>query len=858
MRLLYFFIFCVFISSCVFGPLGTSKRAIKQLEKGDYVKSQKLVGKSIEKDSLLPAALYAKSRLLVSYDSPEFYDSAYYFVLRAQSIFDTMAAKPKEKHIKHGFDSLALQNLKIKIDSLAFDRALRKNTEEAFNEFLRKHPTARQVLLAKSKRNALAFAKAKAENTYQSYKEFMEKYPEAVQVAEAKERYEKLYFHKSTADGKVTSFIRFLEKHPETPYRKEAEQKIFEVMTSEHSLGGYTLFLKNYPKSHLRKKAINYAYHVAKETDTNISISFLNDSLRHVQQLEPYVLLTYLEEAKFGFMDANAYTVIKPSFNLVADLYKCEATHNDFLQVNNTLIGRNGATIYQGDFDQVVDLGYGILAFENNERWGVLHKSGEMILKPEFDKIRLIKGSVLVLKKEKLWRLQTVSGRKLVEDNFDDLYTLGNYIIFEKNELFEIKTLKQLMSAVDNALMKFEYLYDDYEILPNGDIWLASTYGETIMNKELNEVIPYGKKEIKILNNGYLVTEGDRSTFYSEDFQKSLRNLHQPLFNHSWLISKVDSTLKVYHLSDFKFSLKTDSARLLGNTFIKIFQGDSTFLYFKNKEKIWFDNEENLSVISHDSIEYLVSKSEETSIHNEIGSLIIKGAFENLSTLGSDYLVFNKRNKKGAIETKSGKVVVAPKYEAIGNYLEGNISLLTDKKFGLYHRQSDKIFPAEYEKNLSSYNDSTLIGQKKNKQFLLTPNNEPLNKEGFDDIIHWTDTSAFVKLGADWQIFSLVNQTLSGLKFQSFDLHTTPTGEKLAVIYSDTKYGLLSNIRGIVISPTFNDLILLPTDKDPLIFTEKHIKEAAFYVVIYYDLAGNVLKKQAYEAGDYDKIYCDN
>ena len=40
-------------------------------------------------------------------------------------------------------------------------------------------------------------------------------------------------------------------------------------------------------------------------------------------------------------------------------------------------------------------------------------------------------------------------------------------------------------------------------------------------------------------------------------------------------------------------------------------------------------------------------------------------------------------------------------------------------------------------------------------------------------------------------------------------------------------------------------------------FAEKYIIEADFYVVIYYDATGKILRKQIFtEAEEYDKIYC--
>jgi hypothetical protein len=57
---------------------------------------------------------------------------------------------------------------------------------------------------------------------------------------------------------------------------------------------------------------------------------------------------------------------------------------------------------------------------------------------------------------------------------------------------------------------------------------------------------------------------------------------------------------------------------------------------------------------------------------------------------------------------------------------------------------------------------------------------------------------------------------------------------------------------------TFTDIINLGSKDDPLYFTEKHVEEASIFVVIYYDRNGKLIRRQAYEPEEYEKIYCSN
>jgi hypothetical protein len=57
---------------------------------------------------------------------------------------------------------------------------------------------------------------------------------------------------------------------------------------------------------------------------------------------------------------------------------------------------------------------------------------------------------------------------------------------------------------------------------------------------------------------------------------------------------------------------------------------------------------------------------------------------------------------------------------------------------------------------------------------------------------------------------------------------------------------------------SFSDIINVGSPAQPLYFTEKHVEEASIFVVIYYDSAGKMLRREIYEQDDYEKIYCSN
>jgi hypothetical protein len=68
---------------------------------------------------------------------------------------------------------------------------------------------------------------------------------------------------------------------------------------------------------------------------------------------------------------------------------------------------------------------------------------------------------------------------------------------------------------------------------------------------------------------------------------------------------------------------------------------------------------------------------------------------------------------------------------------------------------------------------------------------------------------------------------------------------------------VLSNTRGTVLPIAFSDITNLGTPKNPVYFTDKFYEEADIHVVVYYSSSGKLLRKQACETKDYERIYCE-
>ena len=94
-------------------------------------------------------------------------------------------------------------------------------------------------------------------------------------------------------------------------------------------------------------------------------------------------------------------------------------------------------------------------------------------------------------------------------------------------------------------------------------------------------------------------------------------------------------------------------------------------------------------------------------------------------------------------------------------------------------------------------------------------------------------------------------------KVRAFTWIRKSATENLLRIQRESFYGIISSTKGMIIPPTFHEVINLGTGDQPFYFTEKQVEEAGIYVVIYYNAEGKLVRRQALEEDEYEKLVCD-
>ena len=118
---------------------------------------------------------------------------------------------------------------------------------------------------------------------------------------------------------------------------------------------------------------------------------------------------------------------------------------------------------------------------------------------------------------------------------------------------------------------------------------------------------------------------------------------------------------------------------------------------------------------------------------------------------------------------------------------------------------------------------------------------------------------ALVRQGPSWSLYHIATRTTLEQELRHVRRLSDSPDEAMAIVQKASGFGVLSSTGEVVIPMTFSDVINVGSKELPLFFTEKHVPEASVHVVMYYDAAGNMLRKEIYDdASEFDRIYCSD
>jgi outer membrane protein assembly factor BamD (BamD/ComL family) len=852
------------------------RKALKQLEKKEFDKVVITLDKDLEKDSINAEAKYIYSLLYMDelFEGKNI-DTAYQYILNSREDFNTQDEKARVKLERLGINENSIKTQKTRIEHAAFRRSQYENTIASYEDFLARFPESDKIEEAENLRNALAFENAKSVNTFISYQNFMEMYPEAREVEEARRMFDKLLYEEKTSDGTLESYEEFIRYFPSSPYVNDAKEMVFAIQTSANDVQSYIGFLHRYPESHLRKRAIDYIYHVYKENnrpeDFRYEYEFLNigDSLTRVSLNDKFFMVPVYEEEKYGFMDQRGVLLIEPTYENINKDYFCGDISEDFLIVSHNdqqiIVSKRGAVIYDKDFYNVVDLGYGLLRISYNGLYGLLHKSGYLILPIEYKDLGFLNGRYIRYRKDNQYGLQTVSGKLILEDIYDDIREEGSFMIIEKDRTIAVTRGDLLLQRATGKETDLKFRYDDVELVDQSSLLCFMDGKETVLGKDLKMQIEFREQEIYEIPGGWLVKRDSLYELYDEIFY----NLAGPALEKVETKDDLVSVMRggKYALYDFNGAFPKqfhfDSVSLLSEQLAIVRRDEEYKVIFRYGGLRDLYNPEKSRLLrpsgNSKTTQYLITETQKGTIivYNNLGRQVLKGKVSNIQAFGDEYLVYTK-NKKVGMSDSSGRVLLKPEFDGIANYNIGYVTTLKNRKFGIYNRHIGLKISPQYDVSPRPYNDQLIIAARDRLYGFIDHTNTDVTPFEFADIQYWNDSIALCRTEYDfWVLYDIYNQEIYLDEITNFHTISQSPKERIILFTSDEHFGIASNVTGLIINPSFTDIVNIGNIDDPLYFAEKYIPEAEFFVVIYYNKVGDILRKQVFTNEEYGNIYCE-
>lgn len=820
-------------------------RALRALDNARWEKCRTALDKAWRKDSTAVTTLYALSRYYFDPANPAYdLDTAHLFSLKAR------VAPPTRR----GPDSLTLAQFHLAVDSAAFARARTLHSTDAYRFFLDHYGHALQRDTARLLLHEVAWQDALGVDTPEAFEHYLDEYPESIYAERARARREELLFKTRTRDQKLESFETFLSEYPESPYRHIVEEQILEIFTADGSTAKYAAFLARYPTGPAARKAAGILYHLTLEAGpfSERPFDFAADSLSHVAALNAVVLVPFISDKRFGFMDTSGREIVAAESPMLSDEYRCGGIREDVLVHNNKVIARDGTVLFRGPVSELYDMGFGFIGIVTSGCYRVTHKSGFTIGSNCLTDAMILEGRFVAVADDGRWSIFTLTGRELTS-GWDEVKSTGSAIALRKGNHWHLVSFSRLGRVADMQPLDRLESFDDISVWPGNRVWVRQGKKEALFDDNLRIEIPLAEHRLYPESFGArCVTDMGTSIF---------AGTHQsPVFDNVRVQAGRIAVSRAgkWHLYDYRTdscSAPYDSISFTG-VFAAGHRGDTTRIFFDGDNFRDFVNTPLRFVSGRDGGAYLQAGTGRLSLYDRSGNLVFEGMYDGVQHAGSNYFIVSRKEKKGVV-TADGKPLLPVAYDAIGDVDGNRIPLLRNMNFGMYSIATGKEIRPSYEKNIIPYNSELLVAWRKGKSGIIDFNNSVRIPFKYDGFRFWNDSAAWARDGGVWKIIDLNKGAVQVDNIQEFRIISESDQEIIAIARRDAHFGILSSTRGVVIPIEYTEIENVGTTESPLFLAEKHVREADLSVVIYYDADGNAVRHQALEPEEYDQLSCD-
>lgn len=828
---------------------GTSeKAAIRHMEKGHFNRAFVILKKNLRKDTANIRATYLLGHYFFLSKNPDYQlDSAYLYSRKAFLAWRQLAIQERYRLERQGLDSVRLVRLIAGVDSAAFERARISGLFDDLNHYVANfHETTfrnKAILL----RDDAAFRIALEENTYSAFERYLNQYPASGRAAEARRSYDSLLYTTKTSDQQLSSYKRFLEEYPDSPYRPEAELNVFQLSTASGD-------------PHLFAQIAGTPDHPYAAIATAIYNGVNDQVISAESERAALFLFPIMRNGLFGLMDNHGNEILAPTLKELPTQYRCGNITDEIIALPELVINNNGQTTWSGPYDRAEDFGYGFVMIEADGKLFIVHNTGLRLYQKPVDDVKLLAGRIFAIQQHGQWGLLTLTGRIVVKPEWDDINVIGDVLVMQKDTKSSLTTIDNV-TTFDGSQKKWVEGFDAVKKIRNNLLWVQSGSYEGVLDSMLNIQIRLDKHRVTATSQGFLLASPLGQSLVNQEGIES-EVFQQIDVKGQWIGGKKD---KKWHLLDVTTLRRQqqhyDSVLFMGAFAIGL-RGDSAIVSTTQKtiskqvQPVSFE-----FLPGQDSTGFLVmTHQNKQTVFSGGGTRLFVGQFDRILSGAKDHFIVQKKDRqkkerKGLVNAQ-GKEILAAEYDAIGGQVNGVVSLLQGRKFGQYDLRLKQLVKPEYDRNIQRYSKGVYFALKNNGYGFIDAKNKAFTEFVYDQVIYWRDSVALVRAGKDWSLLNFRSGRVVAPSISEVDVISDDADEKVYRIRQGNSYGVISSRAGAVIPVKFTDLVNVGSPRQPVYFTEKHVEEAALYVVIYYDAQGKFIRKEVYEQDDYEQIYC--
>lgn len=856
--------------------------AYKQLQKGRYDKAKSLLNRAISKQPINAGAHYIYALYFLTKENPAYQvDSSYTHALLALSHYAQIEKDDSTTWAKVGITLTSIERHRRKVEGVAFGLAKQQHTIAAYQAYIDRFTTAREIKQAIQLRNKIAWNKAQGLHSIAGYQDFIKTYPKANQIPEAQKRIDYFVYKAETSPATLKNLENFLENNQHNTYRDSALNQVFDLVSVNHQKSTYQWFMKKYANSSAAKVAGDWLMSMY-QNEGKLREFYQEFGSYHriayVQQLLEVDSLQYfpiLEAGRYGFVDQLGQLRIPIKYKQIYQDYLCEGIQDRFVIVKqNNLTGvvdKLGKALIPVYYDNVEVLTDGVFKVVKNGMSGAFHQSGFPILPTVYDKVEVLNKYFLKVYRDGMWGVATLNGKLIVDCNFSEIDKKANsFVQFRKDKRYALVKNKQIFDQFLQRKFSLQLKYDEVDWIGGAYIKVIDQDKQGVVDTSGQLVLPPQFTQIKDLRVGWAGRTSD-STLWQLYKRKGgllsphsfeLASPHDKFFvaknKGKWgALSTLGDTLEPF---------KRDSLVFIGDVLLT-FKGKQTLAKIKGQEKSL--NLSPYKLIKGERGNYpnptpfiqVETRFRKKGLYSQKGKKMLSAVYDDILILADDLFSVKRYGKYGLVDTNR-KLILPIKYQGISNLKGGYQGLLLNRKFGLYHHQRGIKLEPKYlslPRPFHTSDSNRLFVVRKSEGYgLVDDQGKQMIALKYQKVEYWTDNIALLKNEAgNWFLFNFT--TKQRLKTQEFsDLkYLQKDDNEIIALVSKGKFGILSNKRGLLIPMEYDLIYNLGSRKTPMFFTERQYAGGKSFVVSYINHQKKVIWNKIMQEGDYHKILCE-